>query len=255
MKASKEKFDAKKCNSSILDLPSLKIVYLIIFVSFIYEVIYANQELTYFEQFLAIRTDMIDLFFVFLSYSLCIFITFKEISKDLSTFIRLGSRKKYVDFILKNEIKFCFIVFLINLLKSLIVVNLFSWHSFEITASWYSGLNIVWYIILNTFKHFVLLNVFVVIITLIVFCFNYIIGCFSSVLISILLFFNPEYENNVLLNFYDYFNYTNLLKQINYSNGLLGELLHFFVYIFVCLFVIYCLYNYVVKTRKKGVLE
>lgn len=239
---------------ALINIKSYKIIYLLLIVSFIYEFIYVDNQLSYFDQFLIFRTDQQSLFLVFLTYSLSVFIVFNEIKLDLNNIVRLKSKKEYIWFVLKKEMKIAIILFCVHFLKTLIVVNLCSWMNFKLVNTWYYDFSIILYILINTIKHFGIVVMFVSLITLININYSSLIGCVSSLVLSVIIFFTPVYENNILGDKIEYFNFTNLLKHINYSGRFEFEILHYILYIFCLLVLLSFLYKRVLK-KKKGILE
>ena len=245
----------KKTFSLVLDMKSYKIVYLTILLSFMYEFLTVNNYFSYFKQFLIFRTDRMYLFLIFLSYSLSIFITFKEIKKNISVLIRFKDKKSYLKYVIKQEINAVLVVFILHILKSLIIINLFSWKNFTIDLAPYYNFNILVYIVINLLKHFVFLLFYVMIITLLNLRFSEIFGGIISVMFNIIIFYTQNFENGYILNKLEYLNFTNLLTVINYNGNLFFEIMYFVLYIIGLSYICLILVTKISTNFKKGILE
>ena len=110
-------FQEKKYD--ILNLGIYSVVYLCLFISFLYDIFHVIPGEDYFLNIISRMTDPISFSFVFIALILSIYFVFIKKKSSFMVGIRYGTKKKYDKYLLKEEIKYVNILFLINLLKYL----------------------------------------------------------------------------------------------------------------------------------------
>lgn len=206
-------FQEKKYD--ILNLGIYSVVYLCLFISFLYDIFHVIPGEDYFLNVISRMADPISFSFVFIALILSIYFVFIKKKSSFMVGIRYGNKKKYDKYLFKEEIKYVNILFLINLLKYFILVNIFG--GINITSVYYYGMDIKIYFLWIVIRQYLLFLSITYLFTCISNYINKYIPLFLSIIIVALMLFSPYYLNDSF-NIINLTNFTYLVKIVLFNS-------------------------------------